>query len=332
MEEDVLLTVKGSSTKGISRRNFLRSVGFLAAAMSIPKDSLLAAFTQSLAKTPRLPVVWLEFQDCTGESESFLRGGERTDLAATSLTDPGIVDLLLSVISLEYHETIMAPSGAAADKSRLDVISKYKGKYLAVVEGSIPTGANGAYCTIGGRTALSIAQETLFNAGAVAAVGSCSVSGCLPTAYPNPTGAKGVLEAFPTLPNVINLPGCPANVVNVVSSFVYFISYGRWPSLDSSRRPVFAYGKTVHDQCPREEYFEDGPHVRAWGDAAHRAGGCLVRMGCRGPVTHSNCPKAKWNGGTCWPVESGHGCIGCAEPKFWDRQFPYYSKPLPADD
>lgn len=330
--EEVPLTVSGERRKGISRRSFIRSLGLVAATLAIPTDSLLAAFTQSLAKNPRLPVIWLEFQDCTGESESFLRGGERTDLITSGVTDPGIVDLLLSVISLEYHETIMSPSGVAAEKSRLDCISKYSGKYLTIIEGSIPTAANGVYCTVGGKTALSVAQETLANAGAVMAMGSCAVSGCLPSAAPNPTGAKGVQEAFPTLANLINMPGCPANVVNVVSSLVYFISYGKWPALDSSKRPTFAYGRTVHSQCPRHEYYDDGPHVAAWGDAAHRAGGCFVRMGCRGPVTHNNCPKAKWNGGTCWPVDAGHGCIGCAEPKFWDNQFPYYSKPLPAGD
>jgi Ni,Fe-hydrogenase I small subunit len=72
--------------------------------------------------------------------------------------------------------------------------------------------------------------------------------------------------------------------------------------------------------------------VARWGDTAHRTGGCLVNMGCRGPRTHSNCSVVKWMGGVCWPVASGHGCIGCTEPRFWDTMFPYYSKPLPHDD
>lgn len=332
MEEHVGLTVRGEAKSGVSRRQFLRSVAVVAAALAIPNRTLLAAFTQALAKNPKIPVIWLEYQDCTGESESILRAGEHTDLLSSSVVDPGIVDLLLSVISLEYHETIMAPSGAAADKSRLDTIAKYPGKYLVVVEGAIPTAANGIYCTVGGRTALSVAQETLSKAKATVALGSCAVSGCLPSAAPNPTGAKGVVEAFPSQPNVLNLPGCPANVVNFVSSVVYLISYGTWPSQDSQHRPLFAYGRTVHQQCPRREYFDDGPHVQAWGDAAHRAGGCMVRMGCRGPRTYANCPKAKWNGGTCWPVESGHGCIGCTTARFWDANFPYYNNPLPAGD
>jgi hydrogenase small subunit len=27
----------------------------------------------------------------------------------------------------------------------------------------------------------------------------------------------------------------------------------------------------------------------------------------------------KWNNGTSFPIEAGHGCIGCSEPNFWDR-------------
>ena len=26
----------------------------------------------------------------------------------------------------------------------------------------------------------------------------------------------------------------------------------------------------------------------------------------------------KWNDGTSFPIEAGHGCLGCSEPNFWD--------------
>jgi hydrogenase small subunit len=307
-------------------------MGVIAAVLGLPEGDLLAAYTQALAKTPRLPVVWMGLQDCTGDSESLLRAGERRDPLQSGITDPGIVDLLLDVISMEYHETLMAPSGAAAEKSREDVITKYKGKYLAIVEGAIPTAAGGAYCVIGGKTALSIAKRFCTNAAATVAVGTCASSGGLAAAAPNPTGAKSLLEAIPTLKNVVVLPGCPMNVVNLVATLVYYVSFNRFPALDSLRRPKFAYEKTVHSQCPRREAFEEGPHVRSWGDAAHRRGGCMVEMGCRGPRTHANCPVIKWNLGTCWPVQAGHGCIGCAEGKFWDSMFPYYSHVLASGD
>jgi hydrogenase small subunit len=328
----VPLTVAGTEFKPKpSRRTMLTLLTALAGVLMLP-DELVAAFTGSLAKTPKLPVIWLSFQDCTGDSESLLRSGERADPLQSGVTDPGIVDLLLSVISLEYHETLMAPSGKAAEKSLNDCMTRYRGKYVAVVEGAIPTALNGACCMIGGKSAVSIAQTVCSGAMATIAAGSCGVTGCLPGAKPNPTGAKGVLEAFPSLPNVMNMPGCPLNAVNLTAALCYVIAYGALPPLDSSRRPVFAYGRTVHSRCPRRERAEDGPWARAWGDAAHRSAGCLIKMGCKGPVARANCPSVQWNGGVCWPVASGHGCIACVEPKFWDNWFPYYSKILTADD
>ena len=70
-------------------------------------------------------------------------------------------------------------------------------RYIAVVEGSIPTGANGAYCTIGGRSALQIAREVCGSAAATIAMGTCATFGGLPAAAPNPTGALGVADAVP---------------------------------------------------------------------------------------------------------------------------------------
>lgn len=35
-------------------------------------------------------------------------------------------------------------------------------------------------------------------------------------------------------------------------------------------------------------------------------------------MTYNACAVLKWNDGTSWPVESGHGCLGCSEPEFWD--------------
>ncbi len=42
-------------------------------------------------------------------------------------------------------------------------------------------------------------------------------------------------------------------------------------------------------------------------------------MGCRGPNTHNACAVTKWNGNTSYPIQSGHGCIGCSEEGFWDQ-------------
>ena len=144
-------------------------------------------------------------------------------------------------------------------------------------------------------------------------------------AAPNPTGALSVADAVPGLRTLIHLPACPANGENLAALVVYYLTYGRWPALDSLRRPLFAYGKSIHDGCERRGHYDAGQYVEQWGDPAHRRGYCLYKMGCKGPVTYQNCPAIGWNQGTSWPIGCGHPCVGCAEPNFWDRMTPFYA-------
>ena len=48
-------------------------------------------------------------------------------------------------------------------------------------------------------------------------------------------------------------------------------------------------------------------------------------MGCRGPTTYNACSTVRWNGGVSFPIQSGHGCIGCSEENFWDNG-PFYER------
>jgi hydrogenase small subunit len=220
----------------------------------------------------------------------------------------------------------MAAAGSQAEEALADTVHKNSGKYIALVEGSIPTGAGGAYCTIGGRAALDIAREVCGGAAATIAVGTCAAFGGIPAAGPNPTGALSVADAVPGLKNLINVSACPANAENITALIVYYMTLKRWPPLDRLRRPLFAYGKTIHDNCERRAHFDAGQYVEAWGDEAHRQGHCLYKMGCKGPATSQNCPVVKWNEGTNWPIGCGHPCIGCAEPNFWDTMTPFYER------
>ena len=303
--------------QGISRRRFLKFCGLMTTTLALPAH-YTGRVARALLAAPRPPVIWLNFQDCTADTESFLRA-----------SNPAVDDLLLEVLSLDYHETIMVPSGDLASKSLSDAVAQLSGQYICVVEGSIPILDNGIYCLIGGRTALSIAQEVCGNALATIAAGTCASAGGLPAAVPNPTGAVGVKDAVPGLPTLINLPGCPLNVVNLTATIVNYLTFGEWPSTDSQGRPEFAYGKEIHEECERHDHYEAGRFVRAWGDEGHRRGWCLFQMGCKGPETYHNCPSVKWKDGTCWPIAAGHGCVGCAEASFWDRLSPFY---VPLED
>jgi hydrogenase small subunit len=304
---------------GVSRRQFLKFCGVMAATLALPAR-YTERIAQALLANPRPPLVWLEFQDCTGDSESFLRASQ-----------PGVDELLLDLLSLDYHETIMVPAGSMSEKSLSDTMRDYPGQYFCVVEGSIPMRDGGIHCMIRGRTALSIAQEVCGNALATIALGTCAWDGGLAAAAPNPTAAAGVGDAVPGLETLINLPGCPANVVNLVATVSHFLTFRAWPETDDLGRPYFAYGEEIHEECERHNHYEDERFVLEWGDAGHRRGWCLFKMGCKGPETHHNCPTVKWNDGICWPIQAGHGCVGCAEERFWDRMSPFYI-PLEDDD
>jgi hydrogenase small subunit len=298
--------------RGVSRREFLGFCGTMAATLALPK-AFGARLAHAVETSAKPTLVWLEFQDCAGNTESFLRAPH-----------PTVADIILDTLSLDYHETIMAAAGHQAEKCLSDAIARDHGAYIAVVEGSIPTGAGGAYCTIGGRAAIDIAREVCGGAAATIAIGTCAAFGGLPAAAPNPTGALSVADAVPGIRNLINLPACPANAENLVAVVVYYLTFGRFPALDNHRRPMFAYGKSIHDNCERRAHFDAGQYVEEWGDEGHRLGYCLYKKGCKGPVTYQNCPSVGWNGGTNWPIGCGHPCIGCAEPDFWDKMTPFY--------
>ncbi len=298
--------------RGVSRRQFVKFCSTMAAALALPGGSG-KAIAQALAATQKPVLVWLEFQDCAGNSESLLRA-----------TRPSVADIVLDVLSVDYHETIMAAAGHQADEIRDKIATEKKGAYLAVVEGSVPMKDDGVYCTIGGRSALDIARQVCGNAAATIAIGTCAAYGGIPAASPNPTGAVSIADAVPGLKNVINLPACPANVENLTALVVHYLTFKAWPALDRFNRPLFAYGKTIHNNCERRAHFDASQYVEAWGDEGHRSGYCLYKMGCKGPVTSQNCPQIRWNDATNWPIGCGHPCIGCAEPDFWDKMTPFY--------
>ena len=292
-----------ASQGGVSRRDFLKFCSLMTGVLALPR-SYTRVIENALETKQRLPVIWLEMQDCAGCTEALLRA-----------TQPTVGQLVLDVLSVDYHETIMAASGNLAEEAKQATIDA--GGYLLVVEGSIPVGDGEFYCTIGGKSALQLLNEAAANAAAVVAVGNCAAFGGWPYATPNPTNASFVSELIKDKP-VMNLPGCPYNPVNLTAAVVHFLTFGELPAMDELHRPLFAYGALIHDNCPRRGHFDAGEFVVAWGDGGHKKGWCLYKMGCKGPVTFHNCPAVEYNDGTSWPIKAGHGCIACSEPGFWD--------------
>jgi NiFe hydrogenase small subunit HydA len=301
--------------RGISRRSFLKWCSVMTAALMLPP-----VFNSRVAKASqmanRIPVVWLNLAECTGCTESLLRSSY-----------PNIDDIILETISLEYHETLLVASGYQAEACLAEALEKFPGQFICVIEGAIPMGMNGKYLTIGakGKTGYEIAKEVTSKAAMVINIGSCSSYGNIPAAKPNPTDARGVGDALKI--STINIPGCPPNATNFVGTLLHYILFGAVPALDRLGRPLWAYGKRIHDFCERRPHYDAGEFVEEWGDEYAKRGWCLYKMGCKGPYTYANCSKVRFNQGTSWPVMAGHGCIGCTEPDFWDKMAPL-EKPI----
>jgi len=296
-------------TKGYERREFLRFCSY-AALMAGIESSAFSSVVQAFESKARPPVVWLHFQECTCCSESFIRSSH-----------PIVADVLLDSLSLDYTETLQAAAGHQAEKCLQDTIKNAAGKYILLVEGSVPTNDGGVYCTIAGRTAEDILQEAAKDAAAVIAWGSCASNGCIQAARPNPTGATPVHKLIGK--PVVNVPGCPP-IADVMTGVVtHLLLFGSLPELDNLGRPKEFYSRRVHDTCYRRPYYDAGLFVESWDDERARKGYCLYKMGCRGPVTYNACSVTKWNGSLSYPIQSGHGCIGCSEAGFWDNG-PFY--------
>jgi hydrogenase small subunit len=286
---------------GISRREFTQFCATTATTLGLAAGSE-TAIAQAVQSAKRPSVIWLHYQECTGCSESLLRAEH-----------PTLEKLILDTISLDYHETLMAAAGHQAEAARKSAMAANKGKYVLVVEGAIPTKDNGIYCKVGGRTAVDIVKECAADAAAVIAIGSCASWGGMPSTGPNPTGSSGVSKVLGK--PVLSIPGCPPNPYNFLATVVHFLTFGSLPALDPLGRPLFAYGRIVHENCERRAHFDAGRFALEFGDEGHRKGYCLYKLGCKGPETYANCSTIGFGdvGGSNWPVGCGHPCIGCTE-------------------
>jgi hydrogenase small subunit len=238
--------------------------------------------------------------------------------------------LVLNTLTIEYHETLSAAAGFQVEKAKQDAMEKYAGQYVLVVEGSIPMALDGAYCTIGGRSAIDILKEAAAGAAAIIATGNCSAFGGLPKADPNPTDAKGVMDIITDKP-IVNIPGCPAIPEATAGTIAHFVVFGALPELDSLHRPLAFYGKTVHDRCQRRAFYEAGKFAMSFDDEGAKQGWCLYKLGCKGPTTYNACATIKWDQGLSFPIQSGHPCLGCSEPNFWDGGGFYQGQSAPLD-
>lgn len=277
---------------GLSRVEFVKKVS--------------AALVSSTSGKP--PVIWLEGQDCAGCTVSF----------AGSLNPP-VASIILDTISVRYHELLMAASGYQSEEVYHETVKG--GGYVLIVQGSIPT-ADDRFCMVGGRPFREILLESAANAGAIVAIGACASYGGIPGA--GPTGAVRVSKIVENKP-IINLSTCPVHPDHMMGTILYYLTTNKLPALDNIGRPLMYFSQTVHDNCRRRAYFEEGKTLTDWNDPKQK-NYCLIDKGCKGPDTYSDCPVRQWNDGFGFCIDCGAGCKGCAEPTFYADVSPLYAE------
>ena len=302
----------------VSRRSFMKFCATTASMMALP-PAMIPVIANALENARRPSVIWLSFQECTGCTESLTRAHT-----------PSLESLIFESISLDYHHTLQAASGEAAEAAREEAMEENYGNYLLVVDGSIPLD-NPGYSTIAGISNLDMLIDSAKGAAAIIAVGTCATYGGIPGANPNPTGAVSVKDIITDKP-IINVPGCPPIPVVITGVLAHYLTFGSIPELDHIGRPKAFYGQSIHDRCYRRPFYDKGQFAETFDDEGARKGWCLFKLGCRGPTTYNACATTKWNNGTSFPIESGHPCLGCSEPDFWDGGGFYKALSMPTED
>lgn len=257
-------------------------------------------------KAKKINAMWLEVTGCSGNIISFLNG-----------ENPGLIYVLTQLVNLTYNNSLMGEEGEKAFQIFLDTLNT---EFILLVDGAVSTKDNGLYNIVAKYKGKSItALEAVKMAGErakyVVAVGTCASHGGISAARPNPSGSKSVKDVLNR--EVIRLPGCPCHPDWVIGTLAHLVAYGK-PELDSLERPIMFYGATIHDSCTRRGYFEKGIFAKKLGEKE-----CMFKLGCRGPVTRTDCPRRKWNGYVNWPIGDNTPCIGCAQAYFPDGMEPF---------
>lgn len=254
-------------------------------------------------------LVYLELNGCSGNIISILNG-----------QDPDFEYMVNSMVNLRYSNSLMASEGEQAIEKLLAMLDE---DYILAVEGAVALKNNGLYNIIGswqGKPLTGLQAATMLGEKAthILTVGACATHGGVSAAKPNPSESVGLPKVLPDK-KMIKLPGCPVNPAWFLGTLAHLLLYGE-PPTDNLGRPLMFYSTLIHDRCPRRTFFDRGIFAEKLGDKT-----CLFKLGCRGPVTRTDCPTRQWNGNVNWPIGANTPCIGCAQIGFPDAMSPFIS-------
>ncbi len=314
----LLVDLKGGSVK-LTRRNFVKLVSALGASafLTTYKSDIVAALEET---KDYWHIAWLNGGACTGCTISFAQTADPDILQI--LTEILVGNSGMPIVLPDYMETIHLASGSLAEEFKERWKRGKDGRRILIVEGAIQ---DPGYCVIAGKDFREHVLDAVKYADAIIAVGQCATFGGIPAAKPNPTNAKGLadfLREEGVNKEVINLPLCPVNADQLVVTLAAVV-IGAEIELDDYGRPKMFFSTNMHnDLCPYRPYYDKGQFVEVPGEGE----GCKYKIGCKGPITWTDCPLRKWNNGTSYCVEAGAPCIGCSEPGWPDEFSPFYEE------
>jgi len=281
-----------------SRREFMKiCAGISAAAFGseIFLPQIAEGFVK-LSESKRPAVIFIQGQCCAGCSVSLTYGNESE-----------FSDFILRVVNLQVHPTLSLAQGKSYMDEMEDALST--GKCIVVVEGTIP-GIVKEACYLGDEPLFDKLQSILKRAAMIVSSGTCSCYGGISASGENLTGAMPVslyLETMNIIKPQIAVPGCPVNPDRLMGTVAYIAATGNFPPLIGGK-PEMYYKDLIHNHCSRHQFFTQEIYLENY-DTTKDA--CLLKKGCRGTITYSDCPTRRWNKKTSVCVESNTPCVGC---------------------
>lgn len=332
--------------KGETSRTMPDQIGNVAGATGDElTERLMQTSGRAIMEGPlkKVTVFWLAGMSCDGCTISVLGATEPAVEELLTGALPGCPTVVLHhyAASIESGDHFIHSLEQAAD-------GKLDSPYVIVYEGSLadenltldgePWAAEGTLPTwapTGQRRSIATA-EWLYRlapgAAATIAIGTCATWGGIPASDGNPTGSMSVMDFLGKeyrsaygLP-VINVPGCAPlgdNFTETVALLLLFLNrQAPLPEFDDLGRPAWLFGETVHRQCPRAGWYEEGTFAHEYGDPE-----CLVEIGCWGPIVNCNITERGAVGHMGGCMVAGGVCIGCTMPGFPDKFTPFYKRP-----
>lgn len=274
-------------------------------------DRLISDITRNIQEglIKKRNLVYLELNGCSGNIISLLNG-----------QNPDFSYMVHSMVNLLYSNSLMGAEGEQAIGKLMNALDE---DYILAVEGAVALKNNGFYNVIGrwqGAPLTGLQAATMLGekASHILAVGACATYGGVSAAKPNPSQSVSLQEVLPNR-EIIHLTGCPVNPRWFLGTLAHLLLYGE-PKMDNRNRPLLFYSTLIHDRCPRRSFFDQGVFAEKLGDKT-----CLFKLGCRGPVTRTDCPTKQWNGHVNWPIGDNTPCIGCSQFGFPDAMAPFIS-------